>query len=38
MTPLAVHFTLFVLSLICCAGFFGLLIASMLERRVGGDL
>ena len=38
MTPLAVHFTLFVLSMICCSGLFGLLIASLLEGRVGGGL
>ncbi len=38
MTPLVVDFTLFVLSLICCAGLFGLLVASMLEGRAGGGL
>ena len=36
MTPLAFHFTLFVLSVSCDMGLIGLLLVSIFEGRVGG--
>ena len=36
MTPLAVHLTLFVVSIIFCSGLFALLIGLVLDRRAGG--
>ena len=38
MTPVAVHFMLFVLSTSCDMGLFGFLIISIFEGRAGGDL
>ena len=38
MTPLAVHFTLFLLSISCVMGLTGLLIVSIFQGRAGGDL
>ncbi len=38
MTPLAYHFTLFVLFTACDMGLIGLLIVSIVQGRAGGDL